>query len=268
VVDNADVEFTEDFTVALSNLVGATAPSTMTMAGTITDDDTAAVSVSNATPLPEGGVAGRTSHVFTISLDRASVFPVSVHWATANGTASAKGDYTAASGNVVLAPGTTSATVSVVVLGDTAREADETFAVNISSPTNALLGTATATGTILDDDVPPTVSVNDVDVVEGNSGTTAATFTVSLSRAPFVATSVQVDLVGSSLLPKATILNDVKMTRLRVTFAPGQRTATVTALVTGDTVKEGNEKFNIRLSIPTGATLGKPIGVGTILNDD
>jgi hypothetical protein len=83
--------------------------------------------------------------------------PVTVGYATADGTASAPEDYTAASGTLTFAPGETAKTVSVAVVGDTLVEGDETFSLVLSGPVNATLAgalaTATATATISNDDV-------------------------------------------------------------------------------------------------------------------
>jgi hypothetical protein len=77
--------------------------------------------------------------------------------------------------------GQTSATVTVLVGSDVAFEPDETFTVRLSDPVNATLGRATAAGTIVDDE-PFVVSADGADVVEGNAGTTSATFTVTLDH--------------------------------------------------------------------------------------
>src|SRR5437773_10340082 len=80
---------------------------------------------------------------------------VLVRYATANGTATAGSDYGAASGTLTFAPGVATQNVAVLVNGDTTVEPDETFVVTLSSPTNAGLGTAQGSGTIVNDDVPP-----------------------------------------------------------------------------------------------------------------
>jgi chitinase len=100
------------------------------------------------------GFSGRRIMSFTLSLSAASTAPVSVRWATANGTARAGSDYRAASGTVVFAAGQTSRTIGVYVFGDRFVEADETFVVKLSTPLRATLSTASATavGTILNDD--------------------------------------------------------------------------------------------------------------------
>src|SRR6185503_13310521 len=79
------------------------------------------------------------------------------------------------------APGTTSQTITVRVNGDVLNEADETYFVNLSTPTNATLADSQGLGTILNDDAMPALSISDVSVTEGNTGTSNAVFTVSLS---------------------------------------------------------------------------------------
>jgi hypothetical protein len=89
---------------------------------------------------------------FTLTLSAASANPVTVHFATANGTAKSPSDYRARSGDLTFAPGQTSLNVSVQVVGDRAPEANETFQLVLSNPSNATLGSSTATGTIVNDD--------------------------------------------------------------------------------------------------------------------
>ena len=98
-----------------------------------------------------------------------------VNYGTADGTATvADGDYVASSGTLTFAAGINSQTVSVTVKGDTKFEADEMFLLNLSGATNgAVIGDGQGLGTISNDDAQPpgTVTVSDVTVVEGNSGT-------------------------------------------------------------------------------------------------
>src|SRR5262249_42748757 len=120
--------------------------------------------------------------IFTVYLSGPSNQTVTVNYATADGTATAaSGDYQAASGTLTFAPGVTSAAATVLINGDLVDEPDETFFDNLSNPVGATIAGGQGRGTILNDDL--TVSVNDVSVTEGNSGTTAAVFTISLSAA-------------------------------------------------------------------------------------
>src|SRR5207247_1165822 len=82
------------------------------------------------------GNAGTTSASFTVRLEAASTETISVAYATGDGSAAAGGDYQSASGTVTFAPGETSKTITVLVNGDRLPEPNETFPVNLSSPTN------------------------------------------------------------------------------------------------------------------------------------
>src|SRR5213078_2412861 len=97
---------------------------------------------------------------FTITLSAVRGRTVTVNYATADVTAAAPADYTAVpTTTLTFNPGETNKTVAVQVRGDTLNEPNETFAVNLSNPVNATITTATGTGTIIDDDLPPTVSL-------------------------------------------------------------------------------------------------------------
>ena len=90
-------------------------------------------------------------------------------------------DYVAATGSRTIAAGATTATVAITVNGDVLDEVNETFGITLSNPSNATIADGTGLGTITDDDQPPTLSVDDVSVTEGNAGTTTATFTATIS---------------------------------------------------------------------------------------
>ena len=139
------------------------------------------LSINNVTQAE--GNSGTTPFTFTVTLSRASTSTVTVNYATANGTATAGGDYVAEVGTLTFAPGQTSKTLTVNVIGDTNQEANETFFVNLSSPVGATLLDGQGLGTILNDD-GPVLTINDVSKAEGNSGTTAFTFTVSSRPRP------------------------------------------------------------------------------------
>ncbi|MBN9518877.1 autotransporter-associated beta strand repeat-containing protein, partial [bacterium] len=150
---NGDTVNEADETVLLNFSTPVNAVLSATQAvGTITNDDPLpTVSIGDAT-LPEGAV-GPTPFTFTVTLSAASGQTVTVNYLTADGTATvADGDYAAAAGTLTFLPGETTKTVTVLVAGDAANEADETFTVTLSSPTNATVATGTGTGTITNDD--------------------------------------------------------------------------------------------------------------------
>lgn len=98
------------------------------------------------------GNTGTTNAVFTVTLSPPATNTVTVLYQTADDTALAGSDYTAASGMLTFAPGTTTRTATVSVTGDAASEDNETLFVRLTSPTNAIIGDGEAVGTILDDD--------------------------------------------------------------------------------------------------------------------
>lgn len=87
-----------------------------------------------------------------MKLSAASGKTVTVKYATANGTATAPADYTAASGTLTFTAGEVSKTINVPVKGETVHEANETFKVNLTSPVNATISDGLGAGTILNND--------------------------------------------------------------------------------------------------------------------
>ena len=153
-------EATETFALQLSAPSGATLARTSATA-TIQDDDTVApppptASIGNVSM--NEGTSGTTTARFTVTLSAAASGPVTVNYATANGTATAGSDYTAKSGTLTFAAGEISKTIDVLVTGDAAVEANETFVVNLTAASGATLAMGQATGTIVNDDQPPTGS--------------------------------------------------------------------------------------------------------------
>jgi len=266
VVVNGDTTFeaNETFFVNLSNATNATFADNQGV-GTITNDDTAPTISINDVTVTEGN-AGTTNFTFTVSLSAASGVTTTVDWASADNTATAAdSDYTAANNTVTFTPGDTSETVTVMVNGDTTFEPDETFLVNLTNPTNATIADNQGVGTITNDDAAPTISINDVTVTEGNAGTVNATFTVSLSAASGLTTTVDWTTADNTA---TTADSDYTAANNTVTFTPGDTSETVTVVVNGDTTFEATESFFVNLTNPTNATIADGQGVGTITNDD
>jgi len=218
------------------------------------------------------GGAATTPATFTVTLSQASTQTVTVQYATANGTALAGSDYTPISGTLTFAPGETQKTITVAVLRDTTAEATEAFTLRLSNPTNGTLTKTSATGTILDDDAAPPppppplpgLSIGDVSITEGHSGTKNAVFTVSLSAAATNAVTVNYATQNGT----AVAGSDYTAVSGTLTFAPGERTKTITVAVHGDTAIEANETFRVLLTNPANAFLADGEATGTIVNDD
>ena len=194
--------------------------------------------------------------------------PASADYATAPGTATSPADFTAASGTVTFAAGATSASFVVPIIDDALYEGNETFTVALSNPSAiASLGAiSTATVTIQDNEVAPSLSINDVTQNEGNSGTSTYGFTVTLSGAP---SAVAVTVGYATADGSATVAgSDYVANGGTLTFAPGTTSQPVSVQVNGDTTIESNETFSVVLSGATNAGIGKATGTGTIVNDD
>lgn len=211
------------------------------------------------------GNSGTVNATFTVTLSAASGKTVTVNYATADGTATAPGDYTAiANTPLTFNPGDTSKTVTVLVTGDAIDEVNETFTVNLANPSNATIGTGTGTGTITDDD-GPSISINDVTVTEGDSGQANAVFTVSLSAASPQTITVNYATANGTA---AAGSDYAAIASTALTFNPGDTTKQISVVVNGDTADEADETFLVNLSSPVNATIADGQGQGTILNDD
>jgi hypothetical protein len=101
------------------------------------------------------GDSGTTPMTFPVTLTTASSKPVTVSYATADGSARAPDDYQATSGTLTFNAGETAKSVTVLIKGDTISETDETFSLNLSTPSNAVIGRAQAFGTIIDNEKSP-----------------------------------------------------------------------------------------------------------------
>ncbi len=264
VLDDTTDEAEENFFVNL------TAPGGTTLEGgrgtiTILDDDPAPFLTVADTSVTEGN-SGSTSAVFTLSLSQASGRSIRVGYATANGTAQASLDYTAASGTLTFAPGETSTAVSVPVRGDTLDEDDETFLLNVTAAASEPVTISGGQGqaTILDDDGVPALSLADVSVTEGSSGTRSAVFTALLSRA----SGREVTVDWQTAEGTASAGSDFTPGSGTLTFPAGTLTRSFSVPVLGDTVDEPNEAFTVRLTNPVSAEIARDQATATIVDDD
>ncbi len=217
----------------------------LTSVGAIFMPDAATVFVGDASTYE--GRAG-TSHalMFPVVLSAAQAGTTVVTYHTVDGTATAGADYAAKSGSLSIAAGRTSGTITVTVNGDLVDEGEESLDLVIDSVTGADQGTTQATGEIEDDDTTgaPSVSLGEAAIVEGNSGTQKAVFTVTLSQPLTTKTPVQYETADGT----ATAGSDYIAKTGTVSIAAGSTKAKISIPVKGDTTPEGTETFRVKLS--------------------
>lgn len=267
---NGDIvpESNDTVLVNLSNSTNATLNDSQGI-GTVVNDDAGPGLSINDVSVTEGN-SGTVDATFTITLSAASAQIVTVNVIPSNGSSRSPGDYTAGGVRLTFAPGEISKSFSVPVKGDLLDETNETFFVILSSSINATVARGRGVGTILDDDVAPTISIDDASIGEGNSGQRVASFRLKLS-----APSGQVVRVSyATATGTATAGNDyVEVAPTQIAFTSGNVFAYVRVLINGDVLNEPNETFKVNLSSAINATIaGAPSGsgqaLGTILNDD
>jgi hypothetical protein len=112
----------------------------------------------------------------------------------------------------------------------------------------------------------PRLNINDASIIEGNSGTANAVFTVTLSFASAAPVTVTVEFITTD--GTATSPGDYQARAGTRTFAPGETVKTISVPVNGDTQPEPDETFFVVLADPVNAKLADGVGMGTIIDDD
>jgi predicted extracellular nuclease len=216
------------------------------------------------------GDSGTSNLGFVVTRSGGSTGAVSASYAISlNGTANSSDLDATQTGTVNFADGETSKTITIGVHGDTIYEANETFSVVLSGATGGVaLGTASAIGTILNDDANPagSLAIGAASVTEGDGGTTPMTFTVTRSGGSTGAITADYAVSFNGTANAADLSGATTGT---VSFADGETSKAITINVAGDTTFEGNETFSVVLSNPQGgAAIGTASATGTISNDD
>lgn len=256
----------EQFTVQLSNQSPEVQVGKFSGTGTILDND-APPSLTIADVSVAEGNSGTVTAVLTATLSAISGKPITVDYATMDGTAVvADSDYLSASDTITFAPGTLSQTISIDVSGDAKDEIDETFTVELSNESNVTLADSSGQVTITNDDDPPTLSIANASVTEGDSGTTSMDFLVTLS-APSGKT-VTVNYMTNGISGSATAGSDYEIASGTLTFNPDDTEKTISVIINGDSVDEINETFQVDLDNASNAAIAKGQAIGTINDDD
>ncbi|TWT49574.1 Calx-beta domain protein [Rubripirellula amarantea] len=283
VTGDTTIEPDETFTVTLTNPPSDTDLTTSEATSRIRNDDvdaglTLAIAGDNADQ--DEGDVDSTAFTFIVTLSTPSTGTTTVDYAvTGSGSNPADSndfaDTILPSGTVTFADGETTQTITVNVTGDTSIEMDEVFTLTLSNPSSGTsISTATAEGTIRNDDVPPgatvAIAADDADNDEGDADTTAFTFVVTRGAQTTGTTSVDytVSASGTNAASSDDFVDGVFATGT-VTFADGETTQAISVEVLGDTVVENDETFTVTLSNPSGDTIIIAASAdGIIRNDD
>lgn len=240
---------------------------------TIADNDPVSVefSATSYQVNEDGTIVGAA---ITINRIGDALSPASVQVQLTNGTASGGSqpfstttDFDNAIQTINFASGETSKTVTIPINNDNWVEGNENLTLTLINPSaNLVLGTqTTANLTIVDNDVAE-ISISDITVLEGNSGTTNAIFTITLSNPSTQAVTVNYSTSDDSATVADGDYTNIPSTLL--TFNPGEISKTITVAVNGDEKVEGDETFNLNLSNATNAAIAGNTGVAIITNDD
>jgi hypothetical protein len=252
---NGDTTFEPDETINLTlsgptggGIIGGTNPTTLTIQN---DDAQPTISIGDLSQAE--GNAGTSSFDFAVTLSNPSDQTITVRYTTTDGTATQPSDYSSAGGTVTFMPGATSEAVSASVNGDTTFEGDETFTVNLDTPTNSTIADGTGLGTLQNDDSQPTIQF----ALASSSGPESANpvhLAVSLSN-----DSVETVTINYTVNVSSTATGGVDYTLLgtgTLTFSPGETSHNVSLTVNDDSLDESDETVVVDLSVPVNATLG------------
>ncbi len=262
-------ELDETFTVTLSGASGATIEDA-TATGTINGADTL-IGIANASAREGENLS------FTLTRTGDTAGASTVAWTTGDDTtqgaarATAGADYTAVTQarTVTFAATETTKTVTVASLADALVEGEETFRVNLASPSGALLANDFATGTITEGTTG--YSIADANATEGGS----LSFTVTRSGLTSGVSSVRWNTADDTTdgARQATAGVDYTGTTSAQTlsFTAGDTAKTITVTTRQDLREEPDETFAVVLSNPnpsSGSALLRSTAIGTIENDD
>jgi Ca2+-binding RTX toxin-like protein len=222
-------------------------------------------------PVLAEGQSGSTAFTFTVTRTGNSSLSSSASWWVGGSGANPANaaDFTGGvlpTGTVSFGFGQTTATVTVNVAGDANWEADEGFTLALYNGVNATIEQPFGNGIILNDEPVLSVAPLAADRAEGQSGSTAFTFTVTRTGSTASAVNASWSVTGDGA--NATDFVGNVLPSGSVSFAAGETSKTVTIQVVGDTALEADERFTLTLASPVGAFLGQASAVGVIRQDE
>ena len=263
VINDPVNERDETFTFNLGTVSGSATLGTPTAAAvTITNDD----------PLPTLSVEDVTvtegdsgTKLVNVRVTRTGLIDRSVFFtgATADGTALTGEDYVGGVGGYQIFPETTFTNVSVILIGDTLNEGDETFTVNLSFPSNATVERGQGTVTIKDNETTTGLPTVQLSMREYETSEAAGVVTVTVTRSGDTSTPTNVSYTTSPLLgtgfPSADERRDYNLALGTLQFAAGETSKSFDVFIADDAFAEGEEVLLVALTSATGGTaVGAP----------
>jgi uncharacterized delta-60 repeat protein len=247
-----------DITVTASN--GIAPAATQTFSITILSGGMLQFSSATYSVAEDGGSA-----TITVTRTGGTAGATAVSFSTSSGSAGGGFDFTNTSGTLNFADGEVSKTFTVHIIEDSIDEMNETVNLFINSITGSGQGGSPVFSslTITDNDPPPTVSISDVVLTEGNGGTKAATFTLTLSADSSLFITVNYETANNT----ATASSDYQAVAGSVTFL-GTTTSTISVFVLGDATVEPDESFFVNLTSSQNVTIARSQAQAIIINDD
>ncbi|TAE24435.1 MAG: ExeM/NucH family extracellular endonuclease [Cytophagales bacterium] len=228
----------------------------------------AATPTLTANPASLTGANGIT-YVFQDGPESKTISISGSNFATATGNVTASSpnpNFTVSPTSTTFASASLAATSFTVTL-QSGLAVGSTYATTLTFEGGGATAVVPVSGTVTATPPLPNLSINDVSLAEGTSGTTSMTFTVTLS-APAGAGGVTFDIATQDGTATTGNNDYVANSLTSQTIASGQSSYTFTVLVSGDTSSEPNESFSVVVSNVTGANLIDGVGIGTITNDD
>lgn len=269
IVGDTDVEPNQRLRVSLSSLgippglpAGSVTLGTATAIGEIQNDDGSVLAIGDASVIEGNG--GTASLAFPITLTAASKAPVLVDYQAIAQTASAGGDFVAASGTFTLPANTTTGNLNILVNGDNVVEGSETLQVLLTNAQGVSIGDGDAIGTITDNDTAL------LRLVDASAGEQASSLVLQATLSNPVQGVVTVQYVSSD--GSADAGDDYSAVSGQVSFMPLATTVGISIPIIGDTLAENAETVTVTLSNPSpGApqvVLDRATATGVIIDDD
>ncbi|WP_167335410.1 Calx-beta domain-containing protein [Pedobacter kyungheensis] len=252
VINDNLVEPAETFIATISNVTGGLVTiATSTATATITDNDTAIVTITPGTP---GNENGPVSGTYTVTLSHPSATDTQLSF-TLGGTATEGSDYaTIVTKTITIPAGQTTATITIPVLTDAIVEGTETVMATLTGTNNPAITVSNTPASLnIDDNTTATVTV--AATANGAEAVTPGTFTFTLSNVATTDIQLTYSVTGT-----ATSGADYTSIGTTVIIPAGQTTATVTVPVLDDHIAEGNETVILTL---TAATSNSAVTAGT-----